>query len=666
MQHLWGNRATAIDIVGRNCHMRVTCDGSACHLVRVPKWLNPGCMIKFVMGNTLVPDSMKRFLRLVLAAIAMLCAVTAAPAMAAGKKVALIIGNSTYNFAQTLPNPGNDADRVAAAARQAGFDVTIAKDLGQMQFRATLREFRAKAEGAEIALLYYAGHGIEKDNANYLIPVDAKLADPIDLRDEGIDLALVVDNLSRAERRIILLDACRDNPFKEHWAEATRSFFSTGLGAMNPPDNSLVVFAAAAGMKALDGTSGNSNFAIAISEQIVKPGMELREFGPAVKDAVKTASGGQQIPYYLPTLDSTKVYFIPPALQVNDESTQDELDWARAKATGTADSYRLYKRAHPNGRHFDAAQERLDDLLVSSGSATAPRTPQPQPQPQPAYVPPANSQTVVGPVSQAPEISPTSTPATQSPQVVQQPASSAPVYGPTAPPIVSNPAPQAQPQPAPVFTQQSPAPAPTTQSPAANFPPAQTQTTTYSLPPAQTPITQSPAVSVPQASAQSGTYVAPPIQRRYGMGGFPVMPDPPVFDYGPYPTCKDTWQSVTDAMAKVQATIDCKKAFTAYKSNWLNKYREAMNSYSAAIGEIYTNEVAPPHYPTREAEVQQFYSEMRRRVDGVLDGGFLMADHAKANARFDADFAAVIDSYNRSTGCKGYPTPAGLAPNPNC
>ncbi len=570
-------------------------------------------------------------IRLFSAAFAILCLAMTSPAMAAGKRVALIIGNSNYVNGSVLPNPGNDADKIAMAARRAGFDVTELKDLGQMQFRQALRDFRAKSDGAEIALLYYAGHGIEKDNANYLIPVDAKLADPIDLRDEGIDLALVSDNLSRAERRVILLDACRDNPFKTRWQDTTRSFFKSGLGDMTAPDNSLVIFATAAGMKTPDGeTGGNSNFAIAVAEEMVKPGVELHDFGPAVMDNVKKLTGGQQKPFYSPTLDSTKVYFIAPALQANDEFTQDELDWAKAKAGGgNIESYRGYKRAHPGGRHYDAAQERMDDLFAKSAEGGASKAPTQQP----SYVPPVNPPVIAGLTYQAP-VNTVPAPPVAAPmqQIYTLPPAQPQVVG----PVYQTPAPA--PQSAPVVTARQ----------------VDASTTTVS-----------PVAAAPQTMPQSATYVAPPISRQYGMGGFPIMPEPPRFVIGQYPTCKDAWQSVVDPLEKAKATNDCKNVFSAYKSNWLNKYREAMNSYSGTVNEIYTNEVAN-HFPTREAEKLQFYNETIRRSTGVLDGGFLMSDYEQALAKYNADFAAVVDSYYVATGCNGHPTPAGLAPNPNC
>ena len=200
-------------------------------------------------------------------------------------------------------------------------------------------------------------------------------------------------------------------------------------------------------------------------------------------------------------------------------------------------------------------------------------------------------------------------------------------------------------------------PAPPALPPAPIVPPA-----TVKPPIAPGPLGPAP---LPVSAVETPYYVPRQIVRQYGEGGFPFMPEPPPFSSGPYPACRDNWLAVADPMAKVQASNECKRAFTAYKINWLNEYRKAMNSYAGALGEIYTKEVAPDFF-NREGERQDFYREMTRRVEGVRDGGYLMADYERVVAQYDADFKAVIDSYNRAAGCYGYPTPAGLAPNPNC
>lgn len=167
---------------------------------------------------------------------------------------------------------------------------------------------------------------------------------------------------------------------------------------------------------------------------------------------------------------------------------------------------------------------------------------------------------------------------------------------------------------------------------------------------------------------ESPYYVARPLKRDWDTGlpgGFPFLPEPPDFRVGPYPNCNNDWLGIADPVAKVQATNACKRSFSSYKINWLNEYRKAMNAYATTLGEIYTKEVAP-NFLSREPERNEFYREMTKRVEGVRDGGYLMANYESLIARFEQDFKGVVDSYNRASGCAGYPTPAGLAPNQNC
>ena len=133
----------------------------------------------------------------------------------AEKRVALVIGNGGYQNASKLTNPPNDAAAIAAMFRDAGFEVVEAKtDLGNLEFKRVAREFTAVARDSDIAVLFYAGHGIEVNGTNYLIPVDAKLATDFDVEDEALSLDRLVRALEPAKRlRLIILDACRDNPF---------------------------------------------------------------------------------------------------------------------------------------------------------------------------------------------------------------------------------------------------------------------------------------------------------------------------------------------------------------------------------------------------------------------------------------------------------------------
>ena len=186
----------------------------------------------------------------------------------AERRVALIIGNSTYKSVQPLANPARDAAAVGAMFKKAGFEVVESKlDLGNTAMRRAIREFTGTAKNADIAVVYYAGHGIEFDGTNYLIPVDAELASDVDVEDETISLDRVMRMLDPVKRlRLVILDACRENPFAKKMTRtiASRSM-GRGLAKIEvTTTDTLVAFAAKAGMTAADGTGDHSPFTAAL------------------------------------------------------------------------------------------------------------------------------------------------------------------------------------------------------------------------------------------------------------------------------------------------------------------------------------------------------------------------------------------------------------------
>lgn len=232
----------------------------------------------------------------------------AAPAQA--RKVALIIGNSNYEYTGQLPNAGNDANLVASSAREAGFeDVIVGNDLGVDGFRAALREFRQKADGADVAMVYFAGHGIEGSGKNWLIPTDAKLEAALDLPYESIDLDLVMQSLSGAQVRIAVLDACRNNPFGRTWKSGTRAVTRGLIGV--EADDVLVIYAAAPGQTASDGEEGdNSPFAQSLARRLPEPDVPVQLLGGLVRDDVLSVTDGQQRPFISASITGTPVYLV--------------------------------------------------------------------------------------------------------------------------------------------------------------------------------------------------------------------------------------------------------------------------------------------------------------------------------------------------------------------
>ena len=190
----------------------------------------------------------------------------------AEKRVALVIGNSTYQNASKLPNPARDAQAIADLLTGAGFDVVQTRsDLGNLEFKRAVREFTEVARGADIAVMFYAGHGVEVGGTNYLVPVDALLAKDYDAEDEAVPLDRLVRALEPARRlRLIILDACRDNPFvKRMQRTVAMRAMSTGLAKVEPATpNTLIAFAARAGSTADDGDGLNSPFTAALLKHI--------------------------------------------------------------------------------------------------------------------------------------------------------------------------------------------------------------------------------------------------------------------------------------------------------------------------------------------------------------------------------------------------------------
>src|SRR5262249_31317081 len=198
----------------------------------------------------------------------------------AEKRVALVIGNAAYEKDAKLPNPANDARAIAAMLKSAGFDSVETKlNVAANEMRRTLREFGARTRDADVAVIFYAGHGIELNGNNYLIPVDATLETDADVLDETIALERVLFAIEPAKQlRLIILNACRDNPFARTMRRTIASrAIGRGLAKVEPTSpNTMIAFAAKAGSTASDGDSKNSPFAAALVEHLPKPGLDLR------------------------------------------------------------------------------------------------------------------------------------------------------------------------------------------------------------------------------------------------------------------------------------------------------------------------------------------------------------------------------------------------------
>jgi tetratricopeptide (TPR) repeat protein len=215
-------------------------------------------------------------------------------------RVALIIGNGAYKNAPALDNPPRDARLMADTLRGLGFKtVTLANDLTHDKFLETLRTFAREAEKADWAVIYYAGHGLEVGGTNYLVPVDAKLAADKDAETEAVPLDQLLAAAGGARRlRLVMLDACRDNPFAPKMQRTMElKLVDKGLSDIEPSAGFMVVYAAKHGETALDGEGVDSPFAVAVTRDIKQPHIEVRKLFDIVRDDVWTATKHAQEPF---------------------------------------------------------------------------------------------------------------------------------------------------------------------------------------------------------------------------------------------------------------------------------------------------------------------------------------------------------------------------------
>jgi tetratricopeptide (TPR) repeat protein len=237
---------------------------------------------------------------------------SAAPAGDLGRRVALVIGNSNYTAVAALPNPRRDAQALAEALRAVGFTtVTLANDLPRDKLVDTLRSFAADAEKADWAVIYFAGHGIEVAGVNYLIPVDARLLSDRDAQFEAVSLDQALGAVEGARKlRLVLLDACRENPFARQIRRtiASRSV-GRGLARIEPGPGTLVAYAARDGQVALDGNGQNSPFAAALLKHLKDPGLEINKLFRLLHDDVMEATDNRQEPYTYGALPGREDFF---------------------------------------------------------------------------------------------------------------------------------------------------------------------------------------------------------------------------------------------------------------------------------------------------------------------------------------------------------------------
>jgi uncharacterized caspase-like protein len=301
----------------------------------------------------------------VAAALLLLCQ----PASAA-KRVALVLGNSAYQNVARLPNPVNDGAAIAATLKDAGFDVVDSRhDLQAAETRRALRDFADRARDADIAVVYYAGHGIEVDGTNYLIPVDAKLERDTDVYDEAFSLDRVLLAIEPAKQlRLVILDACRDNPFAKIMKRTVASrAIGSGLAKVEPASlNTLIAYAAKAGSTASDGDSKNSPFTAALVKHITTPGLDVRKAFGFVRDDVLKNTSNRQEPYVYGSLGGDDVPLVPAKAAAPASSARADArkDYELALQIGNKDALNAFLGQYPDGFYASLAKLQLAKIAA--------------------------------------------------------------------------------------------------------------------------------------------------------------------------------------------------------------------------------------------------------------------------------------------------------------
>ncbi|MBO6919971.1 MAG: caspase family protein [Rhizobiaceae bacterium] len=300
------------------------------------------------------------------------------------KRVALVIGNSAYENVSKLANPKNDAADMSVALTDIGFDVTKIEDASFADMRQALRKFSKKARNARIALVYFAGHGIEVDRQNYLIPTDAVLASDQDIEYEAISIDLLNRSVSGASGlSMILLDACRNNPFanKMKTEKSTRSI-GRGLAPVEPNIGSLISYAAREGTTADDGEGRNSPYTKALLNHIKEPGVDVRRIFDKVRDSVMEETGGVQQPFVYSSLPGRDVLLTPkldaaPSTAntsapsaINNAALELEY-WNSVKDSGSIELLNSYIAQYPTGSFAAIAKFRIKNLEAKTETASA-------------------------------------------------------------------------------------------------------------------------------------------------------------------------------------------------------------------------------------------------------------------------------------------------------
>jgi formylglycine-generating enzyme required for sulfatase activity len=308
------------------------------------------------------------------AAVLILAACGVCAAHAAEKRVALVIGNANYEK-KPLANPGNDAQDMAAALRELEFEVIERTDLTRDQMRKAILEFDDRLQGAQVGLFYYSGHGMQLDGRNYLIPLGVAARSAAEMKVEAVDVADVLARLEGADTKVnvVILDACRDNPY---WSFSRSQ--AQGLAAVDAPEGTLIAYATAPGKRAEDGSGRNGTYTAALLQHMREPGVKVEEVFKEVRNTVKSATRGEQLPWEASSLTGD-FYFktgalTPGATSAPAAPAQGDRDlafWESVKDSQNPADYEAYLAQFPKGTFAVLAGNRLAELKTKNNTPVA-------------------------------------------------------------------------------------------------------------------------------------------------------------------------------------------------------------------------------------------------------------------------------------------------------
>ena len=349
----------------------------------------------------------------------------------AERRVAMVIGNSAYKHATALRNPSNDANDVAQALKSLGFEVQLGMDLDQQEFARTIEQFARTLDDADVGLFFYAGHGVQMNDKNYLVSTNARLENEFLLSSETIELDAIVRLMeSKVPVNLVFLDACRNNPLTENLRRSLTALkrsaqLGRGLARMEPTGrDTLIAFAAAPGQEAADGGERNSPFTAALLRHMGKPGLEvsvmLKDVSADVRRDTRNSQRPQQLSdmskaFYFAKLQQAETKIDAPTVPAEltaktpaaagpgaDDRALDVAFWNAAQSVNDCDAVRAYLQRFPSGVFVELA--RLSERRLCAAPRKVTVLDQTLPDP-PALSPPTATATPAPALSSGPAAS---------------------------------------------------------------------------------------------------------------------------------------------------------------------------------------------------------------------------------------------------------------------